>query len=795
MRAILFLQLFMVCAQAASYEARIRRTTYGIPHIEAKDMGSLGFGEGYAQAEDHLCSIADQVVKARGERARYFGAGPSNQHLHNDIAMKALALLDDAARDLAAEPKEMRDWYEGFAAGYNQYLAATGRANVSGWCKGADWVVPLQAAGIAAYHRMFSLTVTQIAAMIATAQPPSQTSAATASLPREGEADLEWPGFDLGASNGWAIGRDRAASGRGMLVANPHYPWVGSNRFWEKHLRIPGKLDVYGVSLIGVPGVAIGFNRNVAWTHTVSAGKRMTFYSIDLVAGQPTLYRYGSETKRMTSRKVEISVRQPDGSQKQETHAVWFSHYGPILNFPGLGWTPSRVLSVRDANWDNRGRTRQYVPMMQARNMKELQQAHADYQSLTWVNTIAASDEGIAWYADTAATPKLSVAALEEWRKRRENDGLTRRLWQQGGNVLLHGSDPMFEWQADDAARRPGVVPYRDMPKLERTDYVFNANDSFWMANSSALLDGPYSPLHGEQRTARSLRTRNNDLTLSGKSPDHPAGNDGKFTLDEMAAALLSNRSLAAELLLPELLRRCKGQESVVIDGAAFDLGPACRALQGFDGRNDLASRGAVLFREFMARYQPEDLVRKGKLWAVDFDPAQPTATPHTLASGGLALENLARAAKLLASRNLALDVPLGEVQYAAKAERRIPIHGGDGAYDGLMNMQRNSRNTTTLEPMDNPPAVAGSRFLTEKGYPVVHGSSFLMALEFTAQGPRAKAFLTYSQSGDPASPHFTDQTELFSRKQWRPVLFRDAEIRKNLLRSYTVTSKAATGR
>ena len=65
------------------YSAEIRRTSYGVAHITARDYGSLGFGEGYAQAEDHLCSIADQVVKARGERAKYFGAGKGNEHLHN----------------------------------------------------------------------------------------------------------------------------------------------------------------------------------------------------------------------------------------------------------------------------------------------------------------------------------------------------------------------------------------------------------------------------------------------------------------------------------------------------------------------------------------------------------------------------------------------------------------------------------------------------------------------------------------------------------------------------------------
>jgi hypothetical protein len=54
---------------ASRYEATIRRTEWGVAHIEATDLGSLGFGEGYAQAEDHLCTIADQVVRVRGVAA------------------------------------------------------------------------------------------------------------------------------------------------------------------------------------------------------------------------------------------------------------------------------------------------------------------------------------------------------------------------------------------------------------------------------------------------------------------------------------------------------------------------------------------------------------------------------------------------------------------------------------------------------------------------------------------------------------------------------------------------------
>jgi acyl-homoserine-lactone acylase len=784
-----FLSVFVASATLVAaanpqtpYEARIRRTSFGIPHIEAKDLGSLGFGEGYAQAEDHLCTIADQIVRVRGERAKYFGPGPNDACLLSDTGMKALRITEDAARENNLLPRELRDWQSGFVAGYNHYLERGGRSKTAKWCRDQSWVFPITVNDIASYSRMLALTLHAYAPAIAAAAPPGE-STATARL--DGPS---MPEFDE-ASNGWALGRDKAAAGHGMLVANPHYPWVGSNRFWEKHLTIPGKLDIYGVGLIGMQGVAIGFNRAIGWTHTVSAGKRVTMYELKLVPGRPTSYRYGQGTKEMSPRTVVVEVRQPDGSTRRVKRTVWFSHYGPIVNLPGIGWTAEHAIAVRDANEDNHGRAQMYLAMARARNLDEFKKAQAEWQATMWVNTIATSAEGRAWYADLAATPRLAQYAIDEWTRRRERDPLTKRLWQQGGNVLLDGSDPRFEWQDDQGARSKGIVAFDHMPQMERTDYVFNANDSFWLANSSAPLEGPYSPMHGEQRTPRSLRTRNNDLTLSNLAADKPAGGDGEFTLDEMADALLGNRGLTAELVKDELTRRCREKPVVDLDGEAVDLKEACDVLAKWDCRYDIDSRGAVLFREFIGKYSPEDTMRAGRLFATDFAANDPVNTPRDLAPGGLALENLARAVKLLRSRSIALDVTLGAMQYADKDGRRIAIHGGDGTYEGVMNMQHNARNTTTLEPMDNPKPVQGSRFLTEKGYPAVHGSSFILALEYTDAGPHAKAFLTYSESGDPESPMFSDQTERFSKKQWRPVLFTEAEIRPDVKREYRVSA------
>ena len=122
----------------------------------------------------------------------------------------------------------------------------------------------------------------------------------------------------------------------------------------------------------------------------------------------------------------------------------------------------------------------------------------------------------------------------------------------------------------------------------------------------------------------------------------------------------------------------------------------------------------------------------------------------------------------MLERAGLALDVPLGDVQYSDRGGRRVPIHGGHGAWEGVTNFVHLRPQTTTLEP-DPPRAqrVEGSRFLTAKGYPITGGTSFVMVLEFTDRGPRALALLVSGQTGDTTSPRFREQTEMFAARLW----------------------------
>jgi len=787
-----------------TYQATIQRTSHNIPHIAADDFGSLGYGYGYAFAEDHLCSLADAVVQARSEAATFFGAGTDDVWLEQDLVYKALDLYERAAADLDAADPEPRAVIEGYAAGYNRFLADTGADAVNGYCAGQPWVRPIDEYDLAAYYKSLSwrASVDPLLGYIASAAPPARPDATTTS------GDTSTAGVDEGAgavldrtsydqtftglvpdasqlaSNAWAIGPERTADGTTMLVGNPHFPWQGALRFYEAHLTVPGEFDVYGASLLGSPAINIGFTDGVAWSATVSAGRRFTAYTLDLVAGDPTRYRYGDDERAMTSRTVSVDVLVPDGTTSTVERTFWFSHYGPIIDFPGLGWTDAQTLTFRDANADNDELIPQFMALNQAQSMDDLIDAHATWQGIPWVNTIAASADGRIWYADTSATPNLSEEAIAAWRTNVAADPITK-VALDNGVILLHGSDPLYEWVDEPGARDPGLVPFDEMPQLERSDFVFNANDPFWFVNPDELLSG-YSPAHGLEQTPVSNRTRMNARQLSADGGD--AGPDGLFTREELRDSSVSNRVFTAEMLVDEVVAECNAYAALVRDPNGI-WQPACDTLAAWDRRVDVDSVGAALWREFIESFSGAELIDAGPLWAVGFDPTDPLGTPNGLSPDADVPGRIAGAVLRLRAAGFDLDSPLGELQMADRHGERIAIHGGTGA-EGVTNVVGFGNNDTTTEPgVQRGERIEGSRSLTTLGYPVSNGTSFIFDVEFTADGPVAEALLTYGESGDPTSPFFADQTAMFSSKQWRPILFTPDEIAADpTLREYTIS-------
>jgi acyl-homoserine-lactone acylase len=311
---------------------------------------------------------------------------------------------------------------------------------------------------------------------------------------------------------------------------------------------------------------------------------------------------------------------------------------------------------------------------------------------------------------------------------------------------------------------------------------VLNANDSHWANHPTERLEG-YSPLHGLEGTARTLRTRQNLLTAQRLAAA------GDLTVDRAVEALLSNESLSAELLCDEVVDRARAVGTIAsTNGDPVDLGPAADVLAAWDRRCDLSSVGAALWRELMAGFDAKQMQAAGPLFAVDFDPAEPLTSPRDLApavadGSDAVLVALADAVQLLAAADVALDAPLGDVQWAQRGEHRVPVHGGYEG-DGVLNILApfGALTSLSLEPGPPPlPPVSPERRATSGiaggGYRVTYGTSFLMAVELTDDGPVGVGLLAYGQSGDPRSPHHVDGTEAYAAKAPRPLLFTDEAI------------------
>jgi acyl-homoserine-lactone acylase len=762
------------------YHATIRRTSFGVAHILADDLGSAGFGQGYAFAQDHACLLADQVLKVRSERSRFLGPGEDDRHLDSDFAYKALAVVERAEAALAAQGDDVRAIIEGYAAGFNQYLADTGADAVPGHCQGQPWLRPVTPLDLTAYYIDLGLLASGNALVqyIATAQPPG------APLQRPGgplsglAANLRAPGF---GSNGWAIGGARSESGHGMVVANPHFPWEGELKLWESHVTVPGQLDVYGVGLMGVPGVLIGFNEHIGWTHTFSAGQRFTIYALELDPDDPTVYMYDGQPRAMEPREYTVEVRQADGSLAAQSRTLWSSHYGPILNVDPFGWTPQLAMTYRDANIDEPRLIEQFSRMNAATSLKEFKRVYEEVGGIPWVNTMAADREGNTWYIDASATPRLSQAAIDGWLD--SIDEFPASALYANGLVLLDGGDPGNEWTAAPGARAPGLVPFAELPQIDRDDFVFNANDSYWLANPASPLEG-FSPLHGFERVPQSPRTRMNMVLLTEQREGGASGADGKFTVEELQAAIMGNRSMMAELLREAVVERCTGAGPVPLKGEGeVDVSAVCAALAGWDGRFDPDSVGAVAWREFIGSFSSTSLENRGPLFEYAFKPEDPIGTPNTLppppeaGDVDVILNGLAQATVFLRDAGVPADARLGDLQHALRGSKRFPVPGGQGA-EGVANVVFYDVFKTTLDP-STPRAevVHASTGLTRDGYRVNYGSSFVMAVELGEDGPKGRAFLTYSQSDDPKSPHYRDQTALFSAQEWRPLVYSEADI------------------
>lgn len=775
------------------YSAEVRWTSRGVPHIVAADHGSLGFGMGYAFARDHACVLADQVVRVRGERSRYFGSGPDGLYEDEDFGWLALGVREQAEEGWFTLPEDVQAALVGYAAGYNRWVEDH-PDHLAGGCEGEEWVQPLTHIDLLTYYLALALQGSGaiFVDMVGNAQPPATAvgrSPAQLALPKPPPplarfTEARHPPI---GSNGWALGRDRVTGGPAALVSNTHFPSEGQLQWHESHLTIPGELDVYGASLMGVPVINVGFNEHVAWTHTVSYTPRFTTALLSLNPDDPLQYEYDGAWETMEEKTYGIQVKNDGGTLDQKRRTLYTSRWGPVINAPGLGWSSIYAVSLMDANRNNLEVAATWLGFARATNLDDLEQVHREHGGVPWVHMMAADDSGEVLYCDPASTPDWSAEAEARYPAWLDESPVAA-LFDGYGAITIDGRDPVFNWVIDERSPRPGLVPFDEAPQLRRTDFVVNANDDYWLANPAGPITGvPW--LYGVPEQPRSARTRMNLTMAGGLDGIDPAGEDARYDLDELEAAVLSGRGKIGELVRDAVVERCTGAPPVLLTGGpgageTVDLQEACAVLAAWGGTVRLDDPGAALWREFIGSgvFGWEDTIDAGKLFAEPFDPLDPVATPRGLAPAPQSgddpvLQALGRAAWQLRDAGFELGVTYRDSQFQRKGAD-FPVPGGTywegvieiASYDG-------TANETLLPAAPRAAELNAVTGLTTDGYQMNDGNSWVMVMRFTEAGPEARALLTYSQSEDPDSPHYTDQTALYADERLQPVLFREADI------------------
>ena len=719
--------------QVTQASADIRRTTFGVPHIRANDERGLGYGIGYAYAQDNLCLLANEVVTVSGERAKYFGPEQATleerNNLVSDVFFTWLNTPQAVSAFWNAQTPQIQQRIEGYVAGYNRYLKEQG---APAQCQAA-WVRPLVAQDVIKLTRRLLVEggVGQFADALAGATPPQATASVKPGLKAFEQASANQQRFSLDrGSNAVAVGRDRSFNGRGMLLANPHFPWVGGMRFYEMHLTIPGQLDVMGAALPGLPLINIGFNQHVAWTHTVDTSKHFTLYRLTLDPKDSTRYLLDGQSIPLEKTSVTVQVKQADGSLRPQAQTVYSSQFGPVVQWPGkLDWDSHYAFSLRDANLGNDRVLQQWDAMNRATSLKALQTSVHTLQGIPWVNTLAADDQGQSLYMNLSVVPNVSAAKLAQCSDPRAGLQL----------IVLDGSRSACAWDIDPRAAQPGIFAAADLPQLERTDYVQHANDSAWMANPKAPLTG-FSPVISQDHIGLGPRARFalQRLQSLAKQP---------IKVTDLQNMVMDNEVYLASQVMPDLLAFCANR----LGADAATLQPLCISLKHWDQHANLDSGvGLVHFINLF-----EHLQALPDAWRVAFDPAHPLTTPRGLAIEREPVANALREA-MLASTAAVGQLGLtrwGDIQVSGQT----PMHGGPQEL-GIYNA------------MQTVPRADGKR-------EVVSGTSYLQIVTFDDHGPQALGVLAFSESSNPASQYSKDQTRAFSEKKLRSLPFTDAQI------------------
>lgn len=560
---------------------------------------------------------------------------------------------------------------------------------------------------------------------------------------RRDEALVE--GQHFRASNNWAVAPARTAAGHPLLAGDPHLELTLPSIWYEAHLVVPGRLDVYGVTIPGLPGIVIGFNRDVAWTFTNTGADVMDFWAetVDDPA-RPTRYQVDGRWRPL---EVRVETYRGRGGEIVGADTVRYTHRGPMRR-DGAG-PSARWLSMRWTVLEPTQEVATFPQVARARTATEWLDRAATLYSAPAQNMLVADRGGTIAIRSTGRFPIRAGTARTAGASDSASAG-------GRGDTVHDGRASASDWQ--------GWLPVARWPQAVNPaqGFLASANQSpFDPRQAPGYFGGSYDPW-------RALRI--NALLRAATA----------VTPDSMRRWQADPGSARADAFVPHLLRVAAAPPP----GAdARRLAEAGRLLGAWDRRYTLENQGAVLFEWTM-----RELIRgawdefEGDSVRASRDPlgqpsrarpllvAPPTHTLYALLADSA---NAWWDRRATAGRVERRDEVVAAALVAAldSCTRRYGPPGAGWAW--------NRHRRATVRHLLGLPALS-ARDLAVPGGPGVlwpstgdggHGPSWRMVVEL---GPEVRAWGTYpgGQSGDPSSPDYRDRLPRWLSAELDPLVF-----------------------
>jgi penicillin amidase len=496
-------------------EVIVRRDSWGINHIEAKNEQDLFFSQGYLAAKDRLFQFELWRRKATGTTAEL--VGPAG--LKSDIGARLLRYRKDMDLELNHYHPRGKVIIESYVAGVNAYIEETRKdpallpfefAKLG--IKPGLWtpeVVVSRHNGIR-YNAEQELSIGRALAHV-DAQKIKELlwfHPGDPDLTLDPAIDPNWLAADLldlylavgedipfeglfepeempEGSNNWIISGARTQSGFPILANDPHRRIALPSLRYIVHLKAPG-WNVIGGGEPVIPGVSIGHNDRGAWGLTIFQSDAEDLYVYELNPANPNQYKYQSNWEDMTLIEEQIAIKgQPDSLV-----TLRYTRHGPVTY---LDTQNHRAAAVRAA-WLEPGAAPYLASlrMNQATNWAEFQEA-CNYSFIPGENMIWADKTGtIGWQAVgiTPKRPNFSGMVPVPGDGRYEWDG----YWPNSLKPSLTNPEKGF-WATANQHVTPADYPYpealaftwADPFRGDRVNEVLAQDSSATLAKSMAL--------------------------------------------------------------------------------------------------------------------------------------------------------------------------------------------------------------------------------------------------------------------------------------------------------------------